>query len=214
MNVIEKKLSEIRPYEQNPRRNDEAVKLVANSIREFGWKQPIVIDRDGVIVAGHTRYKAALSLGLETAPCVVADDLTDEQIRAYRLADNKTNEAAEWDFELLNLELDGILNIDMTDFGFEIEEEPQEVHEDDFDEDSVPKAEPKAKRGDIYQLCDHRLMCGDSTSSEDVQLLMGGHRQTWCSPIRPTAWQSVIKTRHSTASRRLDAVAKTSKTTR
>ena len=174
MQVQERKLSQIRPYEKNPRKNDKAVDLVANSIREFGWKQPIVIDSDGVIVAGHTRFKAAQKLGLESAPCVVADDLSPEQIKAYRLADNKTNEAAEWDFGLLDLELDGIEGIDMTQFGFEFEDEPQEVREDDFDEDSVPKAEPKAKRGDIYQLGEHRLMCGDSASAEDVQLLMGG----------------------------------------
>ena len=174
MNVIEKKLSEIRPYEQNPRRNDEAVKLVANSIREFGWKQPIVIDKDGVIVAGHTRYKAALSLGLDSAPCVVADDLTPGQIKAYRLADNKVAEAAGWDFDLLDLELDGIDDLDMSQFGFEPEDDTPDTAEDDFDEDTVPKAQPKTKRGDIYQVGDHRLMCGDSTSAEDVQLLMGG----------------------------------------
>lgn len=174
MKVIEKKLAELTPYEKNPRRNESAVPLVANSIREFGWKQPIVIDKDGVIVAGHTRYKAALSLGLDSAPCVVADDLTDEQIRAYRLADNKVAEAAGWDFDLLNLELDGIDDLDMSQFGFEPEDDAPDTTEDDFDEDSVQKAQPKTKRGDIYQLGDHRLMCGDSTSAEDVQLLMGG----------------------------------------
>lgn len=169
MNVIEKKLVDIMPYEQNPRRNESAVQLVANSIKEFGWKQPIVIDKDGVIVAGHTRYKAAIRLGLKTAPCVVADDLTPEQIKAYRLADNKTNEAAEWDLGLLDLELDGIENIDMTAFGFELDEEPEEAHEDDFDEESVPKTEPKAKRGDVFLLGNHRLMCGDSADDNDVK---------------------------------------------
>ena len=118
MQIVEKKLSEIRPYENNPRHNEAAVEYVANSLREFGWKQPIVIDKDGVIVAGHTRYKAALSLGWTKAPCLIADDLTDEQIRAYRLADNKTGEAAEWDFSALEAELDAI-DMDMEQFGFE-----------------------------------------------------------------------------------------------
>ena len=128
MQIIEKRLDEIRPYENNPRHNDEAVEYVANSLREFGWKQPIVIDRDGVIVAGHTRYAAAKKLGMKTAPCVIADDLTPEQVKAYRLADNKTGEVASWDFEALEVELDGI-EMDMEQFGFEIEEEPPEVTE-------------------------------------------------------------------------------------
>ena len=172
MEIFEKRLDEIRPYENNPRHNDDAVEYVANSLREFGWKQPIVIDRDGVIVAGHTRYKAAQQLGMKTAPCVIADDLTPDQVKAYRLADNKTGEAAEWDFEALELELDGIDGLDMEQFGFEIEEEPPEVTEDNFDPE--PPETPKSKRGQIYQLGNHRLMCGDSTSTEDVQMLMGG----------------------------------------
>ena len=120
MEIKSVKVDKIRPYEHNPRKNDDAVKLVANSIREFGWKQPIVVDKDGVIVAGHTRYKAALQLGMDTVPCLIADDLSPEQIRAYRLADNKTNDAAEWDFDELDLELselDGFF--DMADFGFD-----------------------------------------------------------------------------------------------
>lgn len=125
MKIIEKDLSEIRPYENNPRNNEVAVSFVANSLREFGWKQPIVIDKDGVIVAGHTRYKAALSLGWTKAPCLIADDLTDEQIRAYRLADNKTGEAAEWDFSALEAELDAI-DMDMEQFGFLEDEEENE----------------------------------------------------------------------------------------
>lgn len=122
MNIIEKRLDEIRPYENNPRHNDAAVEYVANSLREFGWKQPIVIDRDGIIVAGHTRYKAAQRLGLKTAPCLIADDLTPDQVKAYRLADNKTGEAAEWDFAELERELEGI-DMDMLQFGFEDLEE-------------------------------------------------------------------------------------------
>lgn len=173
MIIIEKKLDEIRPYEKNPRYNDEAVGPVAKSIQEFGFKVPIVIDKDGVIVAGHTRYKAAKKLKLETVPCVVAEDLTDEQIKAFRLADNKVGEIATWDDGLLTEELESILNIDMKDFGFNFEfpGDDEEAQEDDFDE-PLPE-EPKAQLGDIYKLGDHRLMCGDSTSVDDVKKLMG-----------------------------------------
>lgn len=176
MQIVEKKLSEIKPYEKNPRKNDDAVKYVAESIKEFGFKVPIVIDQDGIIVAGHTRYKASKKLGLEVVPCIIADDLTEEQLKAYRLADNKVSEQAEWDLDLLNEELDGIFDIDMSDFGFDLsfEEEPAEVVEDDF-EAELPE-EPKAKLGDIYQLGRHRLMCGDSTSIDDVEKLMDGQK--------------------------------------
>ena len=122
MNIIEKNLKDIKPYEKNPRKNDSAVEYVANSIKEFGFQQPIVIDKNGVIVAGHTRYKASKKLGLEKVPCVVADDLTDEQIKAYRLADNKVSEKSEWDFDLLSEELDGIFDIDMSNFDFDLTE--------------------------------------------------------------------------------------------
>ena len=122
MIIIDKAIDSLTPYERNPRKNDKAVESVANSIREFGFKVPIVIDADCVVIAGHTRLKAAKKLGLETVPCVVADDLTDEQIKAFRLADNKVSEAAEWDDKLLKSELDDILNIDMSDFGFDIPE--------------------------------------------------------------------------------------------
>ena len=120
MEVIEKKLAEITPYENNPRNNAAAVDKVAESIREFGFQQPIVVDRDGVIIAGHTRYAAAKKLELATAPVVVADGLTDEQVRAYRLADNKTAEFSSWDFDLLNAELFEIDDIDMAAFGFDM----------------------------------------------------------------------------------------------
>lgn len=118
MQIIYKRLDEIKPYPNNPRANDNAVEPVVRSIQEFGFKVPIVLDKNGVIVAGHTRYKAANKLDLETVPCVVADDLTDEQIKAFRLADNKVSEFATWDFELLADELDG-LDLDMSEFGFE-----------------------------------------------------------------------------------------------
>lgn len=118
MQVIEKKISDLIPYENNPRKNDIAVDAVMASIKEFKFRVPIIIDKDGVIVAGHTRLKAAQKLGLKTVPCIVADDLTPEQIRAFRLADNKVGELAEWDFEKLDLELEE-LDFDMTPFGFD-----------------------------------------------------------------------------------------------
>lgn len=118
MNIVDKRLDEIRPYDNNPRKNDEAVEYVAQSIQEFGFKVPIVIDRDGTIVTGHTRYKAAQKLGMQSVPCIVADDLTPEQVKAFRLADNKTAEFAAWDSELLLQELDELSTIDMSLFGF------------------------------------------------------------------------------------------------
>lgn len=113
------KLSDIKPYEKNPRKNNEAVKYVAESIKEFGFKVPIVIDKDNVIIAGHTRYKAAKRLKMKEVPTIIADDLTDEQVKAFRLADNKVAEKSEWDFDLLPLEINDILSFDMEDFGFE-----------------------------------------------------------------------------------------------
>ena len=174
MNIIEKKVKDLKPYEKNPRLNDDAVKYVAESIKEFGFRVPIVIDKDNNIVCGHTRWKACKKLKIDTVPCVVADDLTEEQIRAYRLADNKVGEKAEWDLALLDTELAEIETIDMTLLGFDDKEEetPQEVVEDDFDEE--PPAEPKSKYGDIYKLGRNRLMCGDSTKIEDVEKLMDG----------------------------------------
>lgn len=121
MEIIQVKISDIQPYGNNPRKNDEAVPYVANSIKEFGFKVPIVMDKDNVIIAGHTRYKAAKKLGMKTVPCIIADDLTDEQVQAFRLADNKVAEAAEWDFELLESELDQIIDFDMSDFGFDFD---------------------------------------------------------------------------------------------
>ena len=119
MKIEEMKVGELIPYENNPRKNDAAVDAVAESIRRFGAKVPIIIDRNNVIVAGHTRRAAAIKLGMETFPVIMADDLTDEQIRAFRLADNKTGELAEWDFEKLEEELRALDDIDMETLGFE-----------------------------------------------------------------------------------------------
>ena len=130
MNVESFKINDVIPYKNNPRNNDEAVESTANSIREFGWQQPIVVDNDHVVIVGHTRLRAAKRLGLETVPVVVASNLTQEQADAYRLADNKTGELVEWDDKLLKSELDNIMSIDMTDFGFEaIEDEIEEIEE-------------------------------------------------------------------------------------
>lgn len=133
MKVVDKKLTEITPYENNPRNNDAAVEKVANSIKAFGFQQPIVVDKEGVIIVGHTRYYAAQELGLETVPVVVADKLTDEQARAYRLADNKTGEIAGWDYLALADELAAIDDIDMTDFGF------MALNDDETDVDEPPQ---------------------------------------------------------------------------
>lgn len=131
MEIVNKKIDEIIPYEKNPRKNDNAVEFVANSIKEFGFKVPVVIDKNNIIVAGHTRYKACKKLGIIEVPCIVADDLSEEQIKAFRLADNKVAEKASWDSESLQAELDelyGIIN--MTDFGFEVQIENIDMDEE------------------------------------------------------------------------------------
>lgn len=146
MEIQERSLVDIRPYEKNPRRNDDAVKYVAESIKEFGFRVPIVIDCDGVIVAGHTRYKAAKELGIEKVPCIVADDLTPKQIKAFRLADNKVAEKATWDFNLLNTELEDLFDFDMTEYGFISQEDLMlDVNDDDFLQDTEVTKEKKVK---------------------------------------------------------------------
>lgn len=142
MNIIEMNVDQIIPYENNPRKNDSAVDKVANSIREFGFKVPIVVDSENVIVAGHTRLKAAEQLGLKTVPVIVADDLTEDQIKAFRLADNKTGEIAGWDFTRLEEELDG-LTIEMTQFGFDESSIDMEQIDSFFEETEQTEKEPK-----------------------------------------------------------------------
>ena len=178
MNIIEKPINEVIPYEKNPRINDNAVPAVMKSIEEFGFKVPIVIDKNGTIVTGHTLLKAAKKLGMKTVPCIVADDLTPEQIKAFRLADNKVAEAAEWDMELLNEELDGIIDIDMSDFNFgDINDSPssEDVVEDDGENIELP-SEPKTRLGDLWTIGRHKLMCGDATSEDVLKRLMGGDK--------------------------------------
>lgn len=145
MQIIEKRIEELIDYENNPRNNDAAVEKVAASISSFGFKVPIVIDKDNVIIAGHTRRKAAERLGMQTVPCIIADDLTEEQVKAFRLADNKTSEFAEWDFEKLSAELEELrdMTFDMSAFGFgesaKIDwSDVDDLNEDNYDE---PKKE-------------------------------------------------------------------------
>lgn len=167
-------LDEIIPYENNPRINDEAVDDVIASIRQTGNLDPIEVDEDNVILSGHTRLKALQRLGYSETELVRYTGLSEKQKRKYRLLANKTGEKALWDFGKLDIEL-ADLDFDGYDFGFDIvETEPTEVIEDDYEPE--PPAEPKAKRGDIYRLGRHRLMCGDSTSAEDVEKLMGADK--------------------------------------
>lgn len=176
MRIEEQRVEDLIPYENNPRNNDDAVDKVALSISSFGFKVPIIVDRNNVIVAGHTRLRAAKKLGLTTVPTIRADDLTDDQIRAFRLADNKVSEFATWDMEKLEEELHN-LDIDMSMFGFdELEKELEDldIQEDDYEPDEDEKEPPRAKVGDVYQLGDNRLMCGDSSDPEAVRTLMGG----------------------------------------
>lgn len=146
MHVVEKPIGEIKPYQKNPRKNDAAVPYVANSIREFGFKVPIVIDKNNVVVCGHTRLKAAESLGLKTVPCVVADDLTPKQVQAFRLADNKVAEAASWDTELLSRELEELNDLDfsMDSFGFDLSKLESDL--DLEDENNEPVKENERQR--------------------------------------------------------------------
>lgn len=118
MRVITKRLDEIRPYPNNPRKNDKAVQYVMNSIKEFGFNVPLVIDKDGYIVAGHTRYEACKRLGIKDVQCIVADDLSEDQIKAFRIADNATHEMSKWDYGLLTGELADLVDLDMEQFGF------------------------------------------------------------------------------------------------
>ena len=173
LTIIYRDLSELIPYDKNPRNNEAAVDPVAESIRSFGFKVPIIIDGNGVIVAGHTRLLAAKKLGLKKVPCVVADDLTEEQIKAFRLADNKVSELAEWNVDLLGDELKEITDIDMSEFGFEFDAVGEEEHE--IEETDIPEeVETRCKLGDIWELGGHRLICGDSTDITVIDRLMDG----------------------------------------
>lgn len=176
--LVRMKISDLIPYENNPRKiPEEAVADVCESYRQCGVIDPIEIDEDNVILAGHTRRLAALEMGIDKVDCLRVIGLTDEQKRKYRILANKTGERSAWDYDLLAAEIDE-LDFGDYDFDFEIPElnnsySAEELEEADDYEPNVP-VEPKAKRGQIFQLGNHRLMCGDSTSETDVKNLMGG----------------------------------------
>nr|DAE69461.1 MAG TPA: adenine specific DNA methyltransferase [Caudoviricetes sp.] len=173
LNVVMMKTSDLIDYKNNPRKNDKAVEAVANSINSFGFKVPVIIDKNNVLVCGHTRVKAAKKLGIEEIPVIIADDLNEDQIKAFRIADNKTAELADWDMDKLAEELK-LIEMDMEQFGFDDLEKllDRDVLEDDFKEELLETA--YSKKGDVFVFGKHRLMCGDSTKSEDVEKLMNG----------------------------------------
>lgn len=156
MQIVEMKVTDLVPYENNPRKNDGAVDAVANSIRAFGFKVPIIVDKENVIVAGHTRLKAAEKLGLEKVPVIRADDLTEEQVNAFRLADNKTSELAEWDFDKLSEEMDLISGIDMSVFGFAMPDldEPDEDVNPYTTKTNIPQYDVQGESPDLSELVD------------------------------------------------------------
>ncbi len=180
MKIALRALDEITPYANNPRNNDEAVDAVAASLKEFGFRQPIVVDAEGVIIVGHTRFKAAKKLGLAKVPVHVATDLSEAQVRAYRLADNATNEIAEWNYEMLPIELSALseMDYDLGLLGFDDEELKRlisgEVEQGQTDPDDVPAPPDEAitQPGDLWILGNHRLLCGDSSKPADLDRLL------------------------------------------
>ncbi len=182
MDIELRSIDDIRPYEKNPRVNDQAVEAVAASLREYGFRQPIVVDSDGVIIVGHTRWKAAKRLGLAKVPVHVAKDLPPEKAKAYRLADNQTNTLADWNYELLPIELKDLqaaqYNLDLL--GFSAEDLAKMLDPGaqggltDPDEVPAPPDEAITRPGDLWILGNHRLLCGDSSKPEDVDRLLDG----------------------------------------
>ena len=171
MKVVEMKVGDLIPYERNPRNNEKAVDAVAASIKQFGFRVPLVVDKENVVVAGHTRLLAAKQLGLKKVPCTVAEDLTEDQIRAYRLADNKLSELATWDFGMLNEELDEI-TMDMAQFGFEL---PDDDYVDSFFEpDPAPEQESEEGlesteiRVKVYSE-DKKQLCEDFFKENEIE---------------------------------------------
>ncbi len=185
MKVVQMNINEITPYENNPRLNNEAVEAVAESIRQFGFRQPIVVDEQGIIVCGHTRFKAAQMLEIKRVPVHVATDLTPEQIRAYRIADNKTGELATWDMDLLPIEIAELqeAGVDWSLLGFDADDlarimaGEEGVAEGLTDPDDVPEPpdDPITQPGDLWVLGNHRLLCGDSSSETDLDRLLDGN---------------------------------------
>jgi DNA modification methylase len=186
MKIKNTDINDIKPYDKNPRNNANSIDKVADSIAEFGFRQPIVVDEDMIVLAGHTRLLASKQLGLKKVPVHIAEGLTNAQKKAYRIMDNKSSEDSEWDKDLLNLEIKDLIedNYDLNMTGFTPEQIDalsvltESILEGETDEDSVPEPpkEPKSKLGDIYELGHHRLMCGDSISIDDVDKLMDGKK--------------------------------------
>ena len=188
MNIQEIEISKISPYKDNPRINEDAVEVVSKSLSEFGFQQPLVLDKDMSVVVGHTRLLAAKKLGLSSVPCLVADKLSEEQIKAYRIMDNKSAEFAQWNYGLLSKEIADLLesDYDLELTGFSEEElaaldldlDTEFVEEGNTDEDQVPDlpSEPVTKLGDLWQLGNHRLLCGDSTDILNVESLLDGNK--------------------------------------
>ena len=178
MKIEERLISSILPYARNPRRNDQAINKVASSIKEFGFRQPIVVDKDGTVVAGHTRLEAAYKLGLKSVPVHVAEDLTEVQAKAYRIADNRVAQESEWDIDLLRLEMEELkdeIDLDLTGFDeSELDKILVEAIEGLTDPDEVPEVEddPVTDPGDLIELGRHRLICGDSTNPDHVSKVM------------------------------------------
>ena len=169
-------INDLTPYEKNARTHDKnQIEKLKNSLKEFGFINPVIIDENNMILVGHGRIMGAKELGIETVPCIRIKYLTENQKKAYILADNKLSDLGGWDLDLLNEELLSI-DLDMSMFGFDDIDISIELEEPETMEDEIPEVleEPKAKLGDIYQLGNHRLMCGDSTSEEDVSKLMNG----------------------------------------
>lgn len=177
--IVYKKISELKNNPNNPRKNDNAVDTVAKSIQKYGFRNPLIVDDAGIVWCGNTRLKAAKKLKLKEVPCIVVNDLTEQQMTELALLDNKTNEIAEWDTDVL---ADILKNVDLSEFDLDwnvdldIDDIGKEPEEDDFDVDENIPEQPKSKLGDIYQLGNHRIMCGDSTKKEDVELLMNGEK--------------------------------------
>lgn len=174
MKIIETPIEQLKPYENNPRNNENAVEAVKNSINEFGFKVPIIVDKDGVIVAGHTRYEAAKELGMDSVPCIVADDLTPKQIKAFRIADNKTGEKSTWDDELLGKELEEIMgDFDMTDFGFgdfELTVLTEDMTPEPFDKDIEEEYEPLEEK---FLKNERVIITYSSEQKDDLSALLG-----------------------------------------
>ena len=190
MDVVELPLGQIIPYARNPRRNEQAIATVAASIQEFGWRQPIVVDEDHVVLAGHTRLAAAQQLGLDTAPVHVAKGLSEAQARAFRIMDNRSSENAEWDKDLLNLELADLLEVDfdlgLTGFSDDelnaLMSSLEEGSGPQDGEDDIPSApeDPVSRPGDLWVLGNHRLLCGDSTVVTDYEKVLAGVKADLC----------------------------------